>query len=512
MLLKTQREENKILDKKKKKLKLVERIQVIKNSSYKKICQYSMKLYNQATHIIKKTLEAEKRWIHYHELNDKLKISPNYQTLPAQTAQQILRLIEKNWKGFFKSIKEWKEHPEKFWAKPESPSYKRNNEESIVLFTNQQSRIKNDLLYFPKKANLSPIKINKNRINQLQQVRILPKGHYYIIEIVYKKEITDFQLNVNRLIGIDLGLNNIVCVVNNAGLRPFIVKGGAIKAINQYYNKLRAKFQAVKKYQSVQFQTKRERWLDRKRNNKITDLFHKLSRAIINYCLQYNFGTIVIGYNERWKQNCRMGKRNNQNFVDIPFTRLVKQIKYKAELVGISVKIINEDHTSKCSFLDNESIEHHDQYIGRRIKRGLFKSKSGEIINADVNGAYNILRKAFPKAIAADGIEGLGLVPYSVKITELNQLDNLNLSHNIIPNTFDRRQNRNKNSQSISIRSRTNLLRLLMSLNMNFSKQKKEGVPFNPFNQFFLSNHKCINNYLVYLQRDEINNKNGENL
>jgi len=133
-----------------------------------------------------------------------------------------------------------------------------------------------------------------------------------------------------------------------------------------------------------------------------------------------------------------MGKRNNQNFVNIPFHRLVSQIQYKAELVGIDVVKINEDHTSKCSFLDNEPIEHHDMYVGTRgvyrskaeggngkVSHGLFKTATGKIINSDVNGAYNILRKAFPKAIAADGIGGLGLVPYSVKFAELNNLTNL---------------------------------------------------------------------------------------
>ena len=169
-------------------------------------------------------------------------------------------------------------------------------------------------------------------------------------------------------------------------------------------------------------------------------MFHQLSRALINFCIRNNIGTIVIGYNENWKQRANMGRRNNQNFVNIPFYTLVQKITYKAKLVSIKVVRIEESHTSKCSFLDNEPIQHHDQYVGRRgvyrngrICRGLFKTKDGRIINSDINGAYNILRKAFPNALPVDGIEGLGLVPYSVKFTELNKLGNLNPTTNALP-------------------------------------------------------------------------------
>ena len=415
------------------KIFLSERIQLKKSLQLYGLCHRAKNLYNQANHVIKTTLDTEGKWVRYVELYHNVKDSKNYKELPAQTAQQVMRLLDKNWTGFFRAIKDWRKIPEKYRKKPEPPRYKRKDGESIVIFTNQQCRIKGRFLHFPGKANLDPIKINKDRISHFQQVRLLPRGTYYVLEIVHEKEKKINPVDEKRIISIDLGLNNVVCVVNNAGLRPWVVKGGAIKSINQFYNKMRSKYQSIKDQQGIKFQTKRLRRLTRKRNNKISDLFHKLSRFIINYCLTNGFGTIVIGYNDRWKENCNMGRKNNQNFLNVPFHQLVQQIQYKAELDDIQVIKVDESHTSKCSFLDGEAIEHHDHYMGRRIKRGLFKSKKGKTINADVNGAYNILRKAFPKGINPDGIEGLGLVPYSVKITELKQSANLISATNEVP-------------------------------------------------------------------------------
>ncbi len=148
-----------------------------------------------------------------------------------------------------------------------------------------------------------------------------------------------------------------------------------------------------------------------KRNQKINDYFHKTTRKIIEYCVLNDIGTVVIGYNPDWKQNCHLGKRNTQNFITIPYYKLIHQLDYKATEQGITVIRQKESHSSKCSFLDDEPIEHHDEYQGRRITRGLFKSQQGIIINADVNGAYNILKKAFLNAVEADRIEAVGLHP-----------------------------------------------------------------------------------------------------
>jgi putative transposase len=184
-----------------------------------------------------------------------------------------------------------------------------------------------------------------------------------------------------------------------------------IKSINQYYNKQLAYFGSFENKKGNFSETKRIQRLHLTRNNKLTTLFHRISKNVIEYCIQNNIGIIVIGYNKGWKQNVNIGKKNNQNFVQVPFLKLVKQIEYKGKLKGIKVKRNDESYTSKCSFLDDEPIEKHKMYMGKRISRGLFKTSKGVLINADVNAAYNIMKKAFPNAVSADGIEVFGLMP-----------------------------------------------------------------------------------------------------
>ncbi|MFX1237717.1 MAG: RNA-guided endonuclease InsQ/TnpB family protein [Promethearchaeota archaeon] len=354
-------------------------------------------------------------WRRYEDLWRALKDSDAYKALPSQTSQQVLKLVDKNWKSFFQAMKEWKSHPERFRGRPRPPKYKEKGGEFVVVFTNQQGRIKEGFLHFPKRSQLPPV---KTRIKEgLRQVKIVPKGPYYALEIVHEREETDLKLNDDRIVGIDLGLNNVVTMVNNAGLRPAVIKGGAIKSINQYYNKQRARYSSLKDKQGLGFETRRLQKLAMKRNNKIKDIFHKISKDIVRYCVAHDFGRIVVGYNISWKQGVNIGRRNNQNFVQIPFLKLVNQIAYKAELVGIRVVKVNEAYTSKCSFMDREPIARRSRYLGKRVSRGLFKTSKGALVNADVNAFYNILKKAFPNAILADGIEGLGLIPYSITVS-----------------------------------------------------------------------------------------------
>jgi len=383
-----------------------EQIWIKGDENIQKLCHISKNLYNEANYVVRQELFKTGKRIGYNKLDKQLKKSENYRTLPAQTAQQILRALERNWKSFFNAMDEWREHPEKFNERPRPPKYKKKDGVFMLIFTNQQVKVKEGELIFPKVVGLKL----KTRIKErIKQVRIIPKGVGYVVEIVYEKEIDTIERDKSRVAGIDLGVRNLVTIANNIGEEPIVVKGGVVKSINQFFNKEKARLQRIYAKQGIK-KSKRMKRLSAKRERKLKDFFHKVSKFVAEWCAKRNIGRLVIGYNKEWKQEANLGKKNNQNFVQIPFLMLIQQIKYKAEERGIEVLLVEEDHTSKCSFLDNEPVEHRDEYAGRRM-RGLFKSARGTIINADVNAAYNIIRKAIPKAFEADGIEGVGLHP-----------------------------------------------------------------------------------------------------
>ncbi len=394
-------------------MRLSETIYINSSAQISKLCHSAKNLYNLANWYVRQDFFKLNIFLNYYDLDYILKDKNVYRELPSQSSQQILKLVNRNWRSYFGALKVYRANPNKFKNKPKIPHYKKKNGEFIVIFTNQQCRIKEGYLYFPKKVNLKRI---KTRIKEkLKEVRIIPLSIKYKIEIIYKKEEKDLGLNKNNILSIDLGLNNLITAVNNIGLDPIIIKGKVVKSINQYYNKQLAFYRSIENKKSNFQDTKRIQKLHLKRDNKINTIFHRISRFIINYCIKNNLGTIIIGYNNGWKQNINIGKKNNQKFVQIPFLRLINQVKYKSELVGISVITINENHTSKCSFLDNEEIRHHKKYLGKRISRGLFRTSNGTLINADVNAGYNIMKKVFPNSIQVDGIEAFGLMPQIIQ-------------------------------------------------------------------------------------------------
>ncbi len=391
-----------------------EQIWVKPNNTLSWFCHISKNLYNEGNYLIRQEFFNNSKWIRYNSLYHLLKSSNNYHQLPAQTAQQVLKILDRSWTSFFKAIKAWKKDKSRFKGRPKPPGYKPKNGEFILIFTNQQVKLINCVLFFPKKVSFN-LKTRLHDKTDIREVRIIPKGVGYVVEIIYKKEIHPKILNKNNIIAIDLGVRNLITTVNNNGFKPFVIKGGVVKSINQYYNKERARIQSI--YDRQEIKTgKAIQKLTTKRNKKIYDYFHKASRKIIEYCVLNNIGKVVIGYNSDWKQNCQIGKKNTQNFVTIPYYKLIQQLDYKATEQGITVIRQEESYSSKCSFLDNEPIEHHGKYLGRRMTRGLFKSQKGIIINADVNGAYNILRKAFLNAVDADRIEDVGLHPTRWKL------------------------------------------------------------------------------------------------
>lgn len=377
---------------KKKKEQRVE--QHIKNDDiYKDICICSKELYNQSLYYLRQCLFGNIEWFKEYELTKLFAEfnEPTYRNLPSQTNQQIVKMVFRDWKSWLDSLKEYKINPKKFLGKPRMPKYKK--ELSVAIFTNQQCKLRNGFIYFPKKLNFPPI---KTKLTRFQQIRVVPKSNHFVIEVVYNAKNVELKKDNKRYLSIDLGVNNLATCVSNIA-SSFIINGKPLKCINQFYNKKKAKLQS--QLEKNQYTSKRIDSFTNKRNRKIKDYLHKSSNYIINFCSIKNINTIIIGNNKNWKQNLNLGKRNNQNFTSIPYATLIKQIKYKAKDKGITVKITEESYTSKCSALDLEEIKKQPKYLGKRVKRGLFKDSKGRLINADVNGALNIGRKVIGDVI-----------------------------------------------------------------------------------------------------------------
>ncbi|MED4269400.1 transposase [Geobacillus stearothermophilus] len=378
------------------------------------LCFKSKNLYNYANYIVRQEFINNNEWIRYNSLDKMLKHEQVYKELPAQTSQQILRLLDQNWKSFFKAIKDWSKNKEKYLGRPKLPKYKKKNGRNVVIFTNQQCKIKDGYIKFPKTDLKLKIKVTEG----LQQVRIIPKGSVYVIEVVYKKEIPDMTHESNRVVGIDLGLDNFATMVNNIGETPIVINGKGIKSINQYYNKQKAYFQSILKKQNGLDWSKRLEKITLKQNNKIKDFMHKASRYVVNWCMERHIDTVIIGKNDNWKQEVNLGKRLNQSFVQIPYNMFIQQLQYKCEEVGIKVVLTDESYTSGTSFLDGEAPTKENYDKSRRIKRGLFKSNKGILINADVNGAYQIIKKVSPNAFNKSyGVEAVVLQPSKISVS-----------------------------------------------------------------------------------------------
>jgi IS605 OrfB family transposase len=244
----------------------------------------------------------------------------------------------------------------------------------------------------------------KTKVNpdQICQVRLVPKCDSYVIEVIYNEPESTLS-NTNFLASIDLGLDNLVALTSNQpGFIPLLVNGRPLKSLNQFYNKRKAKLQSQLKGNSkTSLRIQRlTRWI----NQKVDNYLHHASRAIINVLTAKQIGTLVIGKNAQWKTEIELGKKNNQNFVSIPHSRLIEMLEYKARLVGITVIVTEESYTSRANFLGLDPIpvygktEKEPVFTGKRIKRGLYKTSTSQLINSDVNAAYNILRKAIPNA------------------------------------------------------------------------------------------------------------------
>ena len=368
------------------------------------LCRISKDLYNQSLYELRKKGEEEGVWLSHFDLREHMKTitnlegNINYKLLRDAIADCVVKQVTKNVKSFFEAIKKWKKRPEEFKAKPEFPHFLGRNSMNQL-----QIRYKHDCK-FDEQGNIIllgmpnvkiPVpqwgKYRQQILQGCKQIRILPEKEYMMIEVVYEAEIQSAGVTKDRVAAIDFGIDNLATVVTPSGC--FIFSGKVLKSYNQNFNRKLAHYSSIKAKQGIDKGTKRTTALYDKRNRYVETFMHTTSKAIVDMLIEQHIGKLVVGRNKGWKQEVNIGKTNNQKFVQIPFYMLQSKLKYKCEMAGIAYVEQEEGHTSKCDALAMEKIGHHDEYAGVRKKRGLFQSSTGRYINADQNGALNILRK-----------------------------------------------------------------------------------------------------------------------
>ncbi len=395
-------------------------------SVLKLLSSYSKNVYNQGLYNVVNYFDALGEHFTYQDNAFNLKGTYNYKMLLAQSSQQVLRIVDNSFRSFFGLLKARKRG--KYRKPVHRPRYLKKDGYFLLVFTKQNCRIKNGFLEFSLSKSFrerhepsfktfkvkSPPFVNSKNIHQ---VRIIPKYNHFEIEYVYEPEDISKKLNKDNTLGIDIGLDNLATCVDCKSGRSFIVDGRKLKSYNRWYNKRIAGYQSRINKEGITFRTKFLKKLDDKRYWYINDYLNQVVNIIIKYCVKNDIGTIIIGYNKEWKQKINIGRVNNQNFVQIPHGSLHYKLQCKCERLGIDLVKQEESYTSKCSFIDNETIEKHEKYLGKRIVRGLFKTKKGNLINSDVNGACNIVRKSNQRFVYNERLgKGLTLNPERVRV------------------------------------------------------------------------------------------------
>lgn len=382
-----------------------ERVIIKKNHPKFKIidemCFNSKNLYNEANYAIRQEFIGNGNYLNYYDMNKEFKTHENYKLCMSQPANCTLRLLHKNWKSYFAAIKDWKKHPEKYLGMPKLPNYLPKDGRFNWMIPNNSCvyDYENGEVYF--RLNILKGYHWKSRcLGRLIQVRFVPKGSYYVMEICYEIEIPDCLSEGNRIASIDIGVDNLVTMSNNIGESPLIVNGKPLKSINQQYNKEKARIQSELMRRNGQHWSKKLEDMSYKRHQRIKNYMHNASALVIKWCVEHNIDTLVVGKNDTWKQE----KKHMQNFTSIPYEMLLGQLQYKCENAGIKYIETNEAYTSGTSYLDNEAPIKENYNKDRRVQRGLFQAKD-MLINADVNGSLQIMRKVFPDSYTGYGIE-----------------------------------------------------------------------------------------------------------
>ncbi len=372
----------------------------------KNLCHIAKNLYNEGMYNVRQYYFQEKEYLNYEKNYHLLKNSENYKTLNSNMAQQILKEVDGTFKSFFGLIKLAKKGKYDLRSIRLPHYLEKDGLFSLVI---AMINIKDNKLTIPyshsyKKdhnqitINVPPILADKN----IKEIKIIPKSKGRFFEIQYTYEVVEDSkvLNKSNGLSIDIGLNNLCTCVTSTG-KSFIIDGKRLKSINQWYNKYNSKLQSIKDKQKIKGTTKLQSIITNKRNNQVNDYINKTCKYIINYCINNDIGTLVIGYNETLQKNINIGKVSNQNFVNIPVANIKEKIEYLCKFYGITFVKQEESYTSKSSFWDNDKLPKYNddnpkeyRFKGKRIKRGLYKTQKGIFLNADINGALNIMKKS----------------------------------------------------------------------------------------------------------------------
>lgn len=371
----------------------------------------SKNLYNAALYLVRQVFIFQGTYLDNVQVFHLIKSHEAYQALPRKVSNQVLLQLHHAWKAFFAAMEEWREHPEKFLGRPKPPKYQHKTAGRNLLVYEygaiSKRALKRGWLSLSGLGDLVP---TKQQSQAIVQARIVPRGTHYVLEVVYERQEEQMAVDPAVFAALDLGVTNLAAITSNKpGFVPVLVNGRVLKSVNQGYNKHRAHLQQ-QLAKIARFTSHRLEAATSKRNRRIKHHLHLASRAIIDLLVEEGIGTLVIGKNAFWKQEVELGRRNNQAFVQIPHTRFIEQLRYKAELVGIRVIITEESYTSKASFVDLDELPIYDpertdkpQFSGWRDGRWYWV-KGRRPIHSDVNGSYNIARKVFPTAFDGPGI------------------------------------------------------------------------------------------------------------
>jgi putative transposase len=368
----------------------------------------SKHLYNSANYVQRQYYFETRKYYNSIDIYHQTKTLEAYRYLPTKVSKQIVRKVSEAWSCWLAALKDWSKHPDKYLGKPKIPGYKHKERGRNVVIYPIDAISKPALLKGIVKLSQTNIEFPTHAAN-VHQVRIVPKLDHYVIEVVYTVD-DAVKNNGEYVAGVDLGLNNLMAITSNqSGVRPLLINGRPLKSINQFFNKRVASSQSIKASRQIQI-------LNGKRDRRIDNYLHTSTRRVIDWCQINNIGHLIIGNNSLWKQNINIEKKKNQEFTKIPHAKLINKLIYKAQLAGIKVTVTEESYTSKASALDSDELpkygdkkEHKPAFSGNRIKRGLYKTSNGRIINADTNGSINIVRKVIPEAF--EGIVGLPFIP-----------------------------------------------------------------------------------------------------